>query len=78
MGLKRRMKSADDEPDGAVKIAQHRHCVSCGKAVPPDVKHCSDACGAEFESAVKSRKMLVYVIYAMVAIMMFALMTSLV
>ena len=78
MGLKRNKKFEDDEPEGAVKIAQHRHCTSCGKAVPPDVKHCSDACKAEYENAVKSRKMLVYVIYAMVGIMMFALMTSLV
>jgi len=80
MGLKRKKKKSylvvvDDlgPTEKAVKIPQHKHCTSCGKAVPPDTKHCSDACKAEYESAIKSRKMLVYVIYAMVAIMMVAL-----
>ena len=78
MGLKKKKKYHgddydDDPPERAVKIAQHKHCTGCGKAVPPDTKHCSDACKAEYESAIKSRKMLVYVIYAMVAIMMGAL-----
>ena len=78
MGLKKRKKyhaeDYDIEPsERAVKIAQHKHCMSCRKAVPPDAEHCSDACKAESESALKSRKMLVYVIYAMVAIMMGAL-----
>ena len=78
MGLKKRKKEggSEGEPRGAVKIAQHRHCVACGKAVPPDKQQCSEACKAEFDKSVKSRKMLVYVIYAMVAIMMFALMMS--
>ena len=79
MGLKKRKKPGEDEPDEpAVKIAQHRHYSSCGRAIPPDTQHCSDACKAEYDNAVKSRKMLVYVMYAMVAIMMFALATNLI
>jgi len=67
-------RKEDDE--GAVKIAQHRHCVTCGKAVPPGMQHCSDACKAEFEKAVKRRQMLVYVMYALVAIMLVAVIFS--
>lgn len=78
MGLKKKKREAagDATSPPAVKIPQHKHCHTCGKAVPPDKRHCSDECKAEFDKAVKGRKMLVYVIYAMVAIMMVALMTS--
>jgi predicted nucleic acid-binding Zn ribbon protein len=78
MGLKKRKKEGEEGSASAVKIPQHKHCHTCGKAIPPGEQYCSESCEAEFQKAVKSRKMLVYVIYAMVALMMAALATSLI
>ena len=74
MGLKKknREKKAAEEK-AAVKIPQHKHCFSCGKAVPPDKKTCSDACQAELDNRIRSQSMLKYMFYAMIAILLVSL-----
>ena len=50
-----------------LKIVDHRHCVTCGKAIPPDKKFCSEECRMKYEEArmreKRMRKML-WIIYA--------------
>jgi len=49
------------------KVAQHTHCQMCGKAIPITETLCSDECKQKYQTMVKKRKMLVYVMYALIA-----------
>jgi len=49
------------------KVAQHTHCQICGKAIPITETLCSDECKQKYQTMVKKRKMLVYVMYALIA-----------
>ncbi|MEA3457582.1 MAG: DUF2116 family Zn-ribbon domain-containing protein [Candidatus Thermoplasmatota archaeon] len=48
------------------KVAQHTHCKICGKAIPLTETLCSEECREKYQAMVKKRKMLVYVMYALV------------
>lgn len=37
-------------------IQQHRHCVICDKAVPPDKKFCSERCEEQMNLKLKKNK----------------------
>ena len=50
-----------------LKIVDHRHCMTCGRAIPPDKKFCSDECRRRYEEArMRERRMrkMLWIIYA--------------
>jgi len=61
------------------KIVDHRHCVICGKAIPPDEQVCSPDCreklelGREREKKSKRMMLIIYVIMIVALIILFVL-----
>jgi len=49
------------------KVAQHTHCQICGKAIPITETLCSEKCKQRYQTMVKKRKMLVYIMYGLIA-----------
>ena len=49
------------------KVAQHTHCQICGKAIPIAETLCSEECKQRYQTMVKKRKMLVYIMYGLIA-----------
>jgi predicted nucleic acid-binding Zn ribbon protein len=48
-------------------IPQHTHCHMCGKSIPVGETLCSEECKQKFQSLVKKRKIILYLMYAMLA-----------
>ena len=48
------------------KIVQHKHCINCGRATPPEKQYCSDKCEEEFVNLQNRKKMVLYANYAMI------------
>ena len=46
----------------------HRHCRVCRKVCAPDQEYCSKACRQERERAIATRRMWLYILYAMIAV----------
>ena len=40
------------------KVAPHKHCIVCGRAVEPDDSFCDELCQSKYESTQKRQKML--------------------
>ena len=60
------------------RIAQHRHCKECDKAIPYKDKYCDDQCEAASKQRLQSKKrQLVYFYIAMVAILVLAIVLGL-
>ncbi len=57
------------------KVAQHTHCQICGKAIPVSETLCSEECKQRYQSLLKKRRILVYVMYAsiFVVLLLFAM-----
>lgn len=56
------------------KVAQHRHCQNCDKAIPYKDKFCDEKCESGYEVNVRSKKkQLTYFYVAMVAIFVMAM-----
>lgn len=56
------------------KVAQHRHCVNCDKAIPYKDKYCDDKCEKEHKNKLlKKKRELVYFYGLMVAIFILAM-----
>lgn len=56
------------------RIAQHRHCQNCDKAVPYKDKFCDDKCEGEYKAKMQTkRRQLVYFYGLMVAIFILAM-----
>jgi len=59
------------------KIVDHRHCVICGKAIPPDEQTCSPDCKEKLELSrekeKKSRRMMliIYVVMIVALLLLF-------
>jgi len=49
------------------KVAQHTHCQICGKAIPITETLCSEKCKQRYQNIHKKRKMLVYIMYGLIA-----------
>ena len=50
-----------------LKIVDHRHCMTCGRAIPPDREFCSEECRRKYEEArMRERRMrkMLWIIYA--------------
>ena len=48
-------------------LVNHRHCMTCGRAIPPDKKFCSEECRRRYEEArMRERRMrkMLWIIYA--------------
>lgn len=53
----------------AEKIPQHVHCAMCGKPISMGETLCSDECKKKYQSMVKRRRFLLYLMYGMLAIL---------
>jgi predicted nucleic acid-binding Zn ribbon protein len=49
-------------------ISPHSHCQICGKAIPVSETLCSDECKQKYNSMMKRRKLMVYAMYALIAV----------
>ena len=54
----------------AEKVAQHTHCQICGKAIPMTETLCSDDCKQKYQGMIKKRKILMYVMYALIFVIL--------
>ncbi len=52
------------------KIAQHKHCRSCGKAFVGDKRYCSDECEEVGEQTLKRKKHQLLILYVVSVIIM--------
>ena len=52
------------------KVAQHSHCQICGKAIPISETLCSDECKQKYAGMIKKRKMLMYIMYALIGVIL--------
>lgn len=52
------------------KIAQHRHCRSCGKAFVGDDKYCSEECEKGNEETLRKKKRQLLTLYVISVIIM--------
>ncbi|MFW6120408.1 MAG: DUF2116 family Zn-ribbon domain-containing protein [Petrotogales bacterium] len=52
------------------KVGQHAHCQICGKAIPVSENLCSEECKQKYQSMVKKRKMLMYIMYALIFVIL--------
>ena len=51
----------------AERVPQHVHCNICGKSIPVGETLCSEECKQRFRSLVKRRKLMVYLMYGLLA-----------
>jgi len=49
-------------------IPPHSHCQICGKAIPVSETFCSEECKEKYNSMMKKRKLMVYAMYALIAV----------
>ena len=52
----------------AEKVGQHTHCQICGKAIPLTETLCSDECKQKFNALIRKRKILMYIMYALIIV----------
>jgi predicted nucleic acid-binding Zn ribbon protein len=52
------------------KIAQHKHCRSCGKAFVGDGRYCSEECEQGNEVTLKRKKRQLLILYAISVVIM--------
>jgi len=52
------------------KIAQHKHCRSCGKAFVGDGRYCSEGCERGNEETLRKKKRQLLILYAISVIIM--------
>ena len=55
------------------KIVDHRHCVVCGRAVPPSAEFCSPDCREKFMAAKakeKRSKIMLIVVYVLMMVVL--------
>ena len=48
-------------------IPQHAHCLMCGKSIPFGETLCSEDCKKKYQNLVKRRKLILYLMYGMLA-----------
>jgi predicted nucleic acid-binding Zn ribbon protein len=61
------------------RIAQHRHCKECDKAIPYKDKYCDETCESAWKrKMVAKKRQLTYFYLAMVAILVMAIVLGLV
>jgi predicted nucleic acid-binding Zn ribbon protein len=58
------------------KVTQHTHCQICGKAIPIKEMLCSEECKQKYQNMVKKRKMIVYIMYALIVFILILFLLS--
>jgi len=58
------------------KVGQHTHCQICGKAIPTSETLCSDECKQKYHSMIKKRKLLMYIMYALIFVILISIVLS--
>jgi len=58
------------------KVAQHTHCHICGKTIPITEMLCSEECKQRYQGMQKKRKMLSYIMYALIAFVIIMILVS--
>ena len=51
----------------AEKVPQHVHCQICGKTIPVGETLCSEDCKQKYQRILRRRKLMVYLMYGMLA-----------
>lgn len=51
----------------AVTVPQHAHCHMCGKSIPFGETLCSEECKQRYQRLLKRRKIMVYLMYGIIA-----------
>jgi predicted nucleic acid-binding Zn ribbon protein len=51
----------------AETVPQHAHCHMCGKSIPFGETICSEECKQRYQTLLKRRKLIVYLMYGMLA-----------
>jgi predicted nucleic acid-binding Zn ribbon protein len=54
-------------------IPPHSHCQICGKATPVSETICSEECKQKYHNMIKKRKLIVYAMYALIAMIIILL-----
>ena len=52
-----------------LKIVDHRHCMTCGKAIPPDKEFCSEECRKKYERVRMREERVKKILWIMYAVM---------
>jgi len=52
-----------------LKIVDHRHCMTCGKAIPPDKEFCSEECRKKYERVRMKEERVKKILWIMYAVM---------
>ena len=52
-----------------LKIVDHRHCITCGKAIPPDKEFCSEECRKKYERVRMKEERVKKILWIMYAVM---------
>ena len=52
-----------------LKIVDHRHCLTCGKAIPPDKEFCSEECRKTYERVRMKEERVKKMLWIMYAVM---------
>ena len=50
-----------------VTVPQHAHCLMCGKSIPYGETLCSEDCKQKYQRLLKRRKIMVYLMYGIIA-----------
>ena len=58
------------------KVSQHTHCQICGKAIPLSETLCSEECKQRYQSMIKKRKLLMYIMYALIFVILIMFLLS--
>ena len=57
-------------------IPQHTHCHICSKSITVGETLCSDDCKQRYRSVLKKRKLMLYLMYGMIAALIVAILVS--
>lgn len=60
----------------AGSVPQHAHCNMCGKSIPYGETLCSEECKQKFQSLLKRRRLLLYLMYGLLAVVIVVILTS--
>ena len=52
-----------------LKIVDHKHCLTCGKAIPPNKEFCSEECRRKYEEMRMREKRMRRMLWIMYAVM---------
>jgi len=52
------------------KVAQHKHCRHCERAIPPKDEFCGEECETEWKTSMKKKKSQLTYFYAIMVILM--------